>query len=112
LVCLAAWLWFMGIWGQRIYRIREQLNHEPAAEFTWIADACFAGWLAFISEGFFEFNFGTTPVLMVFLLLMSLPFTLEGLSLKTQGSRPATPQQESGGGGSAGREHRKFAPGC
>jgi len=45
-----------------------------------VADAAFAAWLAFVAEGFFEFNFGTTPVLMVFLFLMSTPFVAQNLA--------------------------------
>ena len=44
-----------------------------------MADAAFAGWLAFLIEGFFEFNFGTTPVLTVFLFVISVPFAAERL---------------------------------
>jgi O-antigen ligase len=81
LPCFAAWLWLMGLWGWHTLRIRQKLagGESTGGESTgavWIADACFAGWLAFVAEGFFEFNFGTTPVLMVFLLFMSVPFTL------------------------------------
>jgi putative inorganic carbon (HCO3(-)) transporter len=76
LPCFAAWLWMMAAWGSKIYRIRRRLAREGRASGIWIADACFAGWLAFMAEGWFEFNFGTTPVLMVFLLLMSTPFIL------------------------------------
>jgi hypothetical protein len=44
---------------------------------TWIADAAIAAWLALVAEGFFEFNFGTSPVLMVFLFISATPFLLE-----------------------------------
>jgi hypothetical protein len=45
----------------------------------WIADAALAGWLAFLAEGCFEFNFGTSPVLMVFLFVISTPFVAAGV---------------------------------
>ena len=72
LPCLAVWLWLMGALGWHIFRIRRRPNwdHPPA----WVADAALACWLAFLAEGWFEFNFGTTPVLMVFLFLIATPF--------------------------------------
>jgi O-antigen ligase len=74
LPCLIAWLWFMLALGWHILRIRRRLSSE-----RWVADAAFAAWLAFVAEGFFEFNFGSTPVLMVFLFVMSTPFVAERL---------------------------------
>lgn len=74
LPCLAAWLWLMGafLWGcARIRRRRGPL--------AWIADGAIAVWLALIIEGVFEFNFGSSPVLMVFLFLIAAPFVLEAL---------------------------------
>jgi O-antigen ligase len=77
LPCLAAWLWLMGALGWHFLRIRRRL--PASAHARWIADAALAGWIAFLVEGFFEFNFGTSPVLMVFLLLVSTPFVVENL---------------------------------
>jgi len=74
LPCLIAWLWFMLALGWHILRIRRSLSRG-----RWVADAAFAAWLAFVAEGFFEFNFGTTPVLMVFLFVMSTAFIAERL---------------------------------
>jgi len=74
LPCLVAWLWFMLALGWHILRVRRRLSSG-----RWVADAAFAAWLAFVAEGFFEFNFGTTPVLMVFLFVMSTPFVAENL---------------------------------
>ena len=83
LPCLIAWLWFMLALGWHILRIRRSLSSTP-----WVADAAFAAWLAFVAEGFFEFNFGTTPVLMVFLFLMSTPFIAERLEKAAGADRP------------------------
>ena len=77
LPCLVAWLWFMGALGWHFLAIRKRLN--SAGYSSWMADAAFAGWLAFLIEGFFEFNFGTTPVLTVFLFVISVPFAAERL---------------------------------
>jgi putative inorganic carbon (HCO3(-)) transporter len=81
LPCLVAWLWFMLALGWNILRIRGKLSSE-----RWVADAAFAAWLAFLAEGFFEYNFGTSPVLMVFLFVMSTPFVAEHLVSRTKGS--------------------------
>jgi hypothetical protein len=91
LPCLVAWLWFMLALGWNILRIRGRLSSE-----RWVADAAFAAWLAFLAEGFFEYNFGTSPVLMVFLFLMSTPFVAEHLERRRQESN-ATALVERGG---------------
>ena len=81
LPCLVAWLWFMLALGWNILRIRGRLSSG-----RWVADAAFAAWLAFLAEGFFEYNFGTSPVLMVFLFVMSTPFVAEHLESRAQES--------------------------
>jgi O-antigen ligase len=79
LPCLIAWLWFMLALAWQTLRIRRRLSR-----LRWVADAALAAWLAFFAEGFFEFNFGTSPVLMVFLFVMSTPFIAEHLESHTQ----------------------------
>jgi O-antigen ligase len=73
LPCLAAWVWLMAALGWNIWKLRRRLLAE-----RWIADAALAGWLAFLAEGCFEFNFGTSPVLMAFLFVTSIPFVAAG----------------------------------
>lgn len=73
LPCLAAWIWLMGAFFWGCAQIR---RHAPLG---WIADGAIAVWLALIIEGIFEFNFGSSPVLMVFLFLIAAPFVLETL---------------------------------
>jgi len=80
LPCLIAWSWFMLSLGWHILRIRRSLSRG-----RWVADAAFAAWLAFVAEGFFEFNFGTTPVLMVFLFMMSTPFIAQSIATRERG---------------------------
>ena len=82
LPCLIAWVWFMLALGWHILKTRHRLSGG-----RWVADAAFAAWLAFVAEGFFEFNFGTTPVLMVFLFVMSTPFIAERLERVTDTDR-------------------------
>jgi len=86
LPCLIAWLWLMLAFGWHILRTRRRLFGA-----RWVADAAFAAWLAFVAEGFFEFNFGTTPVLMVFLFLMSTPFIAENVEIPER--VPGLPQR-------------------
>jgi O-antigen ligase len=88
LPCLAAWLWLMGALGWNFIRIRRRIQTLPRAR--WIADAGLAGWIAFLVEGFFEFNFGTSPVLMVFLFLVSTPFVVENLESSKQAHKTAS----------------------
>jgi len=75
LPCLAAWLWFMAAVAWQILGIRRRLKREGRP--VWMADASLAAWLAFVVEGVFEFNFGTSPVLMVFLFVISVPYALD-----------------------------------
>ena len=88
LPCLAAWLWFMAALAWYTLRVRRRLSG-----LRWVADAALAAWLAFFVEGFFEFNFGTSPVLMVFLFLMSTPqiaANIEGWGIQRAESTPGT----------------------
>ena len=74
LPCLAAWVWMMAALGWYFLRIRRRLTAG-----RWVADAALAAWLALLIEGCFEFNFGTSPVLMVFLFLSSTPSVAQHL---------------------------------
>ena len=75
LPCLGAWIWLMGALCWWFVKIRRRLIRSGRP--TWIVDAAIAAWLALVAEGFFEFNFGTSPVLMVFLFISATPFLLE-----------------------------------
>jgi O-antigen ligase len=87
LPCLAAWLWFMialGYGSLRVARRRTPLG--------WVAHGALAGWLGLLVEGCFEFNFGTSPVLMVLLFVISAPFAVA--RIEHQGPAfPARPGQ-------------------
>jgi len=83
LATLAAWVWLMAALGWHFWRLRRKLVHC-----RWAADAALAAWLAMLVEGCFEFNFGTSPVLMLFLFIASTPFVLERIERPTEnGSR-------------------------
>ena len=72
LPCLVAWMWFMAAFGWHFRRLRRELEH-----LGWVAVAAAAAWLAILVEGCFEFNFGTSPVLMLFLFIVTTPFAME-----------------------------------
>ena len=82
---LAAWVWLMGALGWHFWRVRRRLS--GSGHRTWVADAALAGWLAMLVEGCFEFNFGTSPVLMLFLFVVCTPFIAERME------RPAEKKQ-------------------
>jgi O-antigen ligase len=81
LPALAVWIWFMGVLGWQILKTRNRLH-----EGKWIAHAGLACWFGFLAEGLFEFNFGTSPVLMLFLFMAASPFAAEQIELE-----PASP---------------------
>ena len=94
LPCLAAWVWLMAAFGWHALRVRAELIRSPfASRQLWLVDAAFACLLAFVAEGCFEFNFGTSPVLMVFLFVASTPFVVE-MQPRNQ-ERGATSQNKS-----------------
>jgi O-antigen ligase len=72
---LAAWVWLMAALGWQAWRVGHRL--AKGSRLAWVADATLAGWLALLVEGCFEFNFGTSPVLMLFLFAASIPFVAE-----------------------------------
>lgn len=72
LPCLAFWIWLMLALLWECVRIRREL---PG--WRWITDGAIAAWIALVVEGVFEFNFGSSLVLMLFLFLIASPFVLE-----------------------------------
>jgi hypothetical protein len=75
--------------GWHIWKLRRRLSTQ-----RWIANASLAAWVAFLAEGCFEFNFGTSPVLMAFLFLTSTPFIA---------AKVAAPAEKTGKNGEAER---------
>ena len=65
---LLAWLWFVGtaLWG-----LWRQLRARVAPD---LAAAGLAAIIAMLTAGFFEYNFGDSEFLMLFLGLITLPF--------------------------------------
>jgi O-antigen ligase len=70
LPALALWLVFLGVLCRDLYRNLRTIRPRTAAA---AAVAAIAGMLA---AGLFEYNFGDSEFLMLFLLLITLPFTL------------------------------------
>jgi O-antigen ligase len=68
LPALALWLIFIGVAARDLYR---QLRDGPARA---IAGAGLAAIVAMLAAGLFEYNFGDSEFLMLFLCLVTLPF--------------------------------------
>lgn len=67
LLALAAWLWFVVVAGRDLIR-QLRRNDAPA-----VAGAGLAALVAMLSAGLFEYNFGDSEFLMLFLGLIALP---------------------------------------
>lgn len=85
LPCLVAWVWLMAALGWYTWKLRRRLSTDQ-----WIADAALAALLAFMVEGCFEFNFGTSPVLLAFLFVTATPFIAARIAL------PGMKREETG----------------
>jgi O-antigen ligase len=71
LPALAIWLWFIVALGvQLLRRFRLQRNRMLAA-------AAFGAVVAMLAAGMFEYNFGDSEFLMLFLALVTLPFAAD-----------------------------------
>ena len=81
--CLLAWLWMMMALGTHDLRLCKKLGR-----LRWVAEASFAAWIALLVEGLFEFNFGSTPVLAVYLFLAAAPFAAERIERFERGIIP------------------------
>jgi len=84
LPCMVAWVWLMLALLWNIWKIRRR-----AGPGRWLVDGALAAWIAFVIEGIFEFNFGTSPVLMVFLFVVSTPFIVERVGRAREAHPPA-----------------------
>lgn len=80
LPALAVWLWFVVVAGRDLWK---QLRDGPAKA---IAGAGLAALVAMLVAGLFEYNFGDSEFLMLFLGLITLPFAA-GLPPLDQGGR-------------------------
>lgn len=78
---LAIWLWLMVrlLWDSlRTYRFARSgafpLGEDARREATILASAAIGSWVALMTAGVFEYNFGDSEVLTLFLFIMSAPY--------------------------------------
>jgi putative inorganic carbon (HCO3(-)) transporter len=81
---LILWLWFMLQLGWHAIRVflasSSSTNadsgdsHEAA---SFVPAAAIGGWVALLAAGMFEYNFGDSEILTLFLFMMSAPFALK-----------------------------------
>jgi O-antigen ligase len=65
---LAVWIWFVGACALQLFRL---LRSQPDKT---LAATGLAAMAAMLAAGFFEYNFGDSEFLMLFLVLVTLPF--------------------------------------
>jgi len=69
LPAFGVWLWFVTALGVSLFRLFRQ-----NADDRLLAAAGLAAVVAMLAAGFFEYNFGDSEFLMLFLVLVTLPF--------------------------------------
>jgi len=77
LPALAAWLWFIVALARDLVR-RFRTDRQP-----FLAAAALAAVAALLTAGLFEYNFGDSEVLMLFLLLATLPAAADRAAMQT-----------------------------
>lgn len=70
LLCLAAFLWFIF----EIYADLARMLKTATDETRWTVLSALAALTGFLIAGFFEYNFGDSEVLLLFLFIVSLPY--------------------------------------
>jgi O-antigen ligase len=91
LLALAAWLWFVGVATGGLWR---QLRRGEAPS---VAAAGLAAMVAMLSAGLFEYNFGDSEFLMLFLGLIALPHAARsGETPEAAAAEPAPVPARSG----------------
>jgi O-antigen ligase len=71
LPALAVWLWFIGVLAVGVFRIFRRGQDRV------LAASALAAIAAMLSAGMFEYNFGDSEFLMLFLVIVTLPFAAE-----------------------------------
>jgi O-antigen ligase len=92
LPALAAWLWFVVIAGRDLFRQAIRGPHRA------VAAAGAASLVAMLAAGLFEYNFGDSEFLMLFLGLITLPF-----AAAQDGGAAAAPGRPRSANGAPGR---------
>lgn len=73
LPALAVWFWFIGAVAVSSFRLFQQ-SHSRASSEAVLAATALASVAAMLAAGLFEYNFGDSEFLMMFLVLITLPF--------------------------------------
>jgi O-antigen ligase len=86
LPALLIWLWFI------ITLMRDFARKSRTSGVRWLYTAGLAGVVAMLAAGMFEYNFGDSEFLMLFLLLVTLPYAADRIPASTA---PAIEQQRA-----------------
>ena len=86
LPALLIWLWFV------FTLLRDFVRHVRGSTVRWLHTAGLAGVVAMLAAGMFEYNFGDSEFLMLFLLLVTLPYAADRIPASTA---PAIEQQRA-----------------
>jgi len=73
LPALAVWLWFVGALTVSLFRLFRRNGSRPGTSRV-LSAAALGGVAAMLAAGLFEYNFGDSEFLMLFLVLITLPF--------------------------------------
>ena len=85
LPALAVWIWFVGAASLALFRV---FRSAAGAHVRVLASAALASVAAMLAAGLFEYNFGDSEFLMLFLVILTLPFAA---SRPEAGSPPTPP---------------------
>ena len=77
LPALAIWLWFI------VVLIRDLARKTRSSSLRSLPTAALAGVVAMLAAGMFEYNFGDSEFLMLFLLLVTLPYAADRMPAST-----------------------------
>jgi O-antigen ligase len=86
LPALAVWLWFIAVLVQDLAR---KTRSSPMRS---LPTAALAGVFAMLTAGMFEYNFGDSEFLMLFLLIVTLPYAADRVTATTA---PAVAQRQA-----------------
>ena len=86
LPALAIWIWFI------VVLIRDLMRKFRSSAWRSLPTAALAGVFAMLAAGMFEYNFGDSEFLMLFLLIVTLPYAADRLPASTA---PAVAQRHA-----------------
>lgn len=85
LIALGVWVWFVVVLGRALFQ-RARSASVPAS-------AALAALVAMLAAGLFEYNFGDSEFLMLFLVMVTLPFAAD----RPNGGRSPSPHDSQTG---------------